>query len=292
MNKKSCLITAALIISALLTIRLTGFRLAIEDTAMNSSSEKLCGIFLTVGTVIPGMNQQASGSHIAEGRLVDNKTIVFGGIDGYFMGLVEIEEENGEKYNGLLADKEFHDGKLSINNTDNGEESSCEITFSVGTGFHQVVRLNPVYQKGDGIYYLEQGMGFMTSDVSEGAAYSQTIDNTFTETENGETKLRKASFKVNIDVVEPSDSLLIKEMNRKDEIIKYTEYDRNDPDNFTVDRNTEYVIVEEWKGRDTDAKVNRYIYSMNGSGGESPCHAWNLTEHNNIVIAKVIQFDK
>ncbi len=303
-----------LLLVMFLVTQLTGCQLAIEDATIINKSEKLCGILLTIGSDWPStldsslanmdLNVGKNGkitfdekrlasinNQEVEGQLIDNSTMKFNGVEGHFMGLIAIEE-NDIISKGLMADPEFHNGKMSVNVTDEGEENSCEITFSVGNNFNQGVHLNPVYQRGDGTYYaIRGGMGMLITGENVGTTHSQTLDNTFTNTTDGIKKQRKDSFKVNIEVVEPSDKIIIKEMNQIDELIKVTEYGYHDPENYTVEHNTDYIIVEEWENDNLDNPVTRSIYSMkNLSNNERISHLWNIPGENNIVIIKEINF--
>lgn len=309
--KRLRIILRLLLVIFLIT-QVTGCQLAIEDATKNS--KKLCGIFLTIGSDWPstmdssfenvdfkvGKNGEITldekgiaslNDQEVEGELIDNRTMKFNGVEGYFMGLIEIEED-GIQSHGLMADPEFYKGKLSINVTDAGEENSCEITFSVATSFDQGVHLNPVYQRGDGSYYaIRGGMGMLISGDNVGSTHSQTLDEAFTTSSEGTTIQRKDSFKVNIEVVEPSDKLIIKEMNQMDELIKSTEYEHDDSKDYNVDHNTDYIIVEEWENDVLDSPVNRSVYSMkNLSSDERISHLWNIPWENNLVIRKEIHF--
>lgn len=317
MSKKSYYRLLILIVSILLIIQLTGCQLAIEDSTIANKTEKLCGIFLTIGSETLPMNQPSledvdfsvnqdgqitfddkslitANSNKVEGQLIDNKTMKFNGAQGYFMGLIEIKEADGITSQGLMADKEFHEGKISINHTDESEENSCEMTFSVGKGFNEIVHMNPIYQRADGTYYTVFGnsTGFMGSGTDIGSVYSQTLDNTLTKTVDGKTITEKYSFKINVEVVEAADHIVIKEMNQDDELIKCTEYLPGDPDDFTVGAYTQYIIVED---RNTsDVVTKRSVYSINKELSESEriSHAWNLVNENNIITVKDINFVK
>lgn len=316
MNKNIFYRLIILAVSVLLITQLTGCQLAIEDTAAANKKEKLCGIFLTIGSDTLPVNQPSledvdfnvnkdgkitfeekglmSSSNKIEGQLIDNKTMKFNGVEGYFMALIETKEADGITSQGLLADNEFHGGKISINQTDKGEENSCEMTFFVGKEFQDSFYMNPIYQRGDGTYYtiLGQAMGIMGSGHDTGSVYSQTLDNTVTQTVDGKTMTEKNSFKINVEVVDSADHIVIKEMNQKDELIKYTKYLPGDPEEFTVDTNTQYIIVED--RNDSDVITKRSIYSINKEILETKrvSHAWNLMNKNNIITVKEINFVK
>jgi hypothetical protein len=168
------------------------------------------------------------------------------------------------------------------------------MTFFVGTEFQDSFYLNPIYQRGDGTYYtiIGQGMGIMGSGSNIGTVYSQTLDNTVTQTVDGKTKTEKDSFKINVEVVDSAEHIVIKEMNQKDELIKCTEYLPGDPEEFTVDANTQYIIVEDIN--DSDVITKRSIYSINKEilETERVSHDWNLINENNIITVKEINFVK
>lgn len=311
---KGLRIIIRLLLVMFLIIQFTGCQLAIEDATINNNSQKLCGLLLTIGSDWPstmdssfdnmdiniGKNGKITfydkgfasiNNQEVEGQLIDNSTMLFDGVEGYFMGLIEIEE-NGIISHGLMADPEFHNGKISSNITDEGEEDSCEITFSVDNNFNQSIHLNPVYKRGDGTYYAVKGeMGIMIPGDSVGLTHSNTFDETFITTIDGMNKKMKNSFKVNVETVEPSDKIIIKEMNQMDELVKSTEYSYDDPEEYKVNPNTNYIIVEEWENDSLDNPINRSIYSMrNISNDERISHLWNIPGEKKIVIKKEIHF--
>jgi len=322
-RNRLCFLTAILVI-LLFTIPLTGCQLAQETSTINKNTEILCGVFVTIGsasTLMEERNLEENNSEDldfsvnnngevtfddekwaslynckVEGVLSDNgASIQFSGIDGYYMGILQSKAANGDNQNTLMGDNGLHDTKFSVNSTDEGEERSCESTLSLNTEIREVIYVNPVYQRGDGTYYtiIGQQMGFMISYDSSGQVFSQTLDNAITRMDNGTTSFEKDSFKINVAIVDEAKQISIKEMSQNDELIKVTEYLRDDPEKFLVDRKTKYVIVEEVMYNDLKGNyVKRSIYSIEQKpiDNELVTHPCSFAEDNGVIGLKSIEF--
>lgn len=311
-------IIAMLLVTQLIGCKQIDFQLAKEDIEMNQNTKNLCGVFVTFGMPERPVTKQESedveftvdskgeivfdkdtlaslNTYEVDGTIVDERTIKFGDIEGYYMGLLQLEDVNGEEMRTSMADSGFHDTTFHVNVTPDGNEDICESTISVGTDFHDSVFVNPVYQRGDGTYYtiIGQEMGFSFSGNSIGSVYSQKLDNTITRTENGTTVLDKITLKVNISVVEGVDQIFIKEMNQKDELIKITEYVYDDPEEFKVDSKTKYIIVEDIiSSTSNDDKIKRSIYDLAQDDVENEwiIHPCNFMNEDNIISGRAIRF--
>lgn len=318
MSRKAGYLIILLTLGMSLVLQLTGCQLAKKDGALNRKTENLCGVFVTTGPRSTSLNEQALENmdftasnnkavtfdeedwaslymRTVEGAVSANSSIKFEGADGYFMGLIQSKNKSDQTDSTFVTDSEFHDIKVHVNLTDKGEEKSYETTLSIGTGFHEIVYMNPVYQRRDGTYYttIGQAMGSLISDQSLGNLYSSTLDNTIANTENSITHFDKITFKVNIAVVDEPKQIFIKEMNPNDELIKNTEYLLSFPEEFVVDRSTEYVIVEEVINRVPDGDyVKRSIYSLGQKdlANELICHLLNFPGENKILNSRSIQF--
>lgn len=125
---------------------------------------------------------------------------------------------------------------------------------------------NPVYQSAYGSVYATSGSGFMVNDeaYSEGSVYAQTMDATYTKTENGKTKTDSISIKLSISVMLAPDKIVILQMNANNKLLSQTEYTPGTlPEHLTLEADTEYFIMEAHK-RNTkgDVMTTREIYSQ------------------------------
>jgi hypothetical protein len=302
----------------LCTFTLAGCQLAIPTTNTNTTTDKLCGVFVTIGYRDLSMNEEAfkdtdvtinnNGEIIfdestnaalhenrIEGKISKEKhTVIFEGISGYYMGNLQEQDANGEYYNSLMCDPGLSDVKYRINATDTSEEQNGEATLYVSMKFREAFYLNPVYLTSDGSYYTllgnSQGVSF-SGEMS--TICSQTIDSAITKKIGDSSKTEKSSYKINVAVVETVTKVMMKEMNQNDELIKVTEHLPNSPDEFIVDSETSYVIVEEIL--DSSLKVNGvkrsiYLPLPRDSYETSNQHCCNFPGENGVIAQKFIKF--
>jgi len=316
-NKKRFVISLTTILILLGTITLTGCQLARPSTNGNVTSDKLCGVFVTIGYENTAMDADAlnnrnvtvdnngelsfgeaadasfNGNRI-EGNLSEDKTTVtFNGVSGYYMGNLHEEDENGEDNNRLMCDPGLGDVNYAINVTDNTEEQKGEATLDVSKKFHEPVYLNPVYLTSEGSYYTIMGNSQGSSCSGEiGTIYSQTIDSAITVKNEDSSKTESNSYKINVAIVEAAKTMVMKEMNQNDELVKATEYFATSPEEFTVDSETSYVIVEEVIDNSLMVKYKRicYVPLPKDSTETSNQHHCNFTAENGIIAPKIVKF--
>jgi|GEM_PF-2427253 len=313
-NRRLILLTTMVML--LCTITLTGCQLAIPTTDMNVTSDKLCGVFVTIGyyaindealndmdvtinnngkiSFNESVNASLSGNRI-EGKITEDKnTVIFDGICGYYMGSLQVQDENGEYYNSLMCDPGLSDVKYAINVTDNSEEQNGEATLYVSRNFHESFYLNSVYLTSDGSYYTILGCAQGASFFGDmGTICTQTIESALTMKNDDSSKTERSSYKINVAVVEAVKKTVIKEMNQNDELVKVTEYLPNSPEEFTVDSETSYVIVEEVLDSFSTVKgVKRSVYVplSRDSFETSNQHQCYFPGENGIIAQELIKF--
>ena len=128
-----------------------------------------------------------------------------------------------------------------------------------------------------------------------GTAYSKSLDNSYSTTIDGKTTTKKECYKVHIISADEAEQIFIKEMNEEDELIKTTEYFIDSPEEFVVDDNTAYVIVEELMDNYfTGPYVKRSIYSLvqETSTDSTVSHNCHFSEENGIIGLKMVEFKK
>ncbi len=266
------------------TCILYGCQLAQEDDFTAHESERMCGIFVTIGLDTAKLyNEQQKNAQFKinsqgklevlnmnpasmeiEGIMTGDGHVKFGEYQGYYMGEGEVIDTNGKKQPTNFADPGFYDVKCAYNEKDNGKDISFEGTLAIKKNSMKIIHMNPVYQRGDGSLYtiLGQNMGYSSSGNSSGMVLSQTFANTTTS--SGSSRLVKkenTSFKVNIAMVDEATQIMIKEMNSKDELINATEYFPDSPEEYVVDPKAYYILVEERNHNKTD-NIKRYIYNL------------------------------
>lgn len=302
-RRKTCFLIALLILS---TSFLSGCQLAKETMAVNHNTENLCGLFVTIGNDIgdafvsrdvnlnsKGELEISSSNDTIEGVMKDGH-VKFGDIPGYYMGLVEVDLNNSMN-NCYGADKGFNDLNVAVNSKDGIDENSYKATITISSKTQKLVDINPVYIREDGSIYTVPGqdVGYMNYGTSSGEIYSQTISDEESSTQGGIVKAEKKSFTVTLVVADEAKQVMIKEMNQKDELIKTTLYSQEDSDDFIVNPNTSYVIVEEQMTNSANNEyTNRSAYSISNNNfiGEYVSHTCKYPGEGGVIGTKTIRF--
>ena len=90
---------------------------------------------------------------------------------------------------------------------------------------------------------------------SEGMGFSQTIDETHTITQNGESKEYTNSVTVSVQVVYPPTKIVVLQMDQDNGVISRTEYLPEEmPDAIVPGAGCEYILVESYK-RTLDGEI-------------------------------------
>lgn len=103
----------------------------------------------------------------------------------------------------------------------------------------------------------------------------------------------KKTFAVTVVIAEEAKQVVIKEMDHMDSLIKSTPYTRESDDDFILEPNTSYIIVEELMTDDHNSPyINRNIYNPIDTPGvsEKPSHACRFPDDNGVIGAKLIRF--
>ena len=282
-------------------VTMSGCQLALEKTSSDENTDEICGIFVTIG-------QGNSIDKKIEGTVAKDGTANFGGLDGYYMGLVEYYDEHNESVKGMSA-KGLHDNNFSVfvdgsmntmladgkvDPSINIEEQTCEATLYLTSNKRGVSRMNPVYHRKDGSYYigLSETPGFMFEGNGPGNKLTQTLNKTYTTTEDGKTHTSKINLILHIEAFDEAKQIFIKQMNQNDELIRTTQYFRDDPDIFIVDSAAKYVIVEEDTiNAEKGETVNRYIYDLDKVIDDSEKgHTCHFADEKGVISDKKLQF--
>ena len=271
MNKKTFLICLVL----LLTISLCGCQLAKED-GLEVENDRLIGVFITPeyldlfdfdsymqdnissimkkgGNITIEQDEKYQGRIYAELKPMifdDSESdetpevleYVFEELEGIPFFRYEVTQTDFEPYSAISSVDYLNDTHLYI-----GDETSIEGTIYVmpNKGFHAYYT-NPVYQSNDGQVYLTAGTGIsLSGDTSERAAFTQTLEEKRTITENGEEVEEKFKVTIKIAVKHPTVSINIVQMDAESNIVLSQEYMPDTmPGELKFSKDTSYVIVE------------------------------------------------
>lgn len=317
-NKRLCYLFIMIILVSLSTLLFTGCQLALETTETEVIEDNLCGVFVTLGDSVRSVyHKEQDGSNLQFSSFInptdtelnfsqqtlrvdgvtaeDGSTVDFP-MDGYFIGFNRTLLEDGTPCTSLTGGEGLSDVKFAVNSKDEVEETlTCEATLYVNTDFKEIVHLNPVYQDKSGTYYIlpDQVSGNSFSGATIGSVFTQNIDHTTTETYGDRTITEKRAFTLHVSIVDEVDQVFIKEMNDKDELIKITESFPASPEEFVVDPNTSYVIVEEYLSNTEKGNlIKRSIYSPlpKDSNETSNYHYSNFAGEKGRINQKLIKF--
>ncbi len=304
-NVKIRLLMLVLILS---TCLLSGCQLARDTASIKQATESLCGVFVTIND---DMNYSLSNHEIkvnSKGELefidlsssqtiegvMEDGHVTFGDTPGYYMGLVEIDLNNSMN-NCSGTDIGFRDTKYFVNSTDGMEEHSHEATITISRKTDKIIKMNPVYVRSDGSIYtiLEQNGGYVYTGSSGAQMYTQTLSDEKSTTQGSMVKKEKKAFIIHVAMVDEAKHVLIKEMNREDSLIKTTIFTQTDAEDFIVDSNTSYVIVEELMTDNNDKDyIARSVYSLEDKDltEEYISHTCSFPVENGIIGVKNIRF--
>lgn len=293
---------------AVLLCALAGCQLAQESAGPNPYEDRLVGVFLTTEyldlfdfeSYLNDNLAGFSGGEIVmdgdaekyQGRLyatlatrtltseetdetIETEEYVFEGVEGipYFSATVSATDEYGS-YKTSISDPAISDGKMNLFYGDEANSTTLEGTVYVSPiSRERTYYFNPVYQSADGSVYLVAGSGFMIGDwtASEGEQYAQTMDATYSVTENGETKTESTSVKLSISVMFAPEKIVILQMDADSKRLSRMEYTPGElPQTFAPEPDAAYLVVETHK-RDATGNVTvaRGIYGKDAESVET-----------------------
>lgn len=297
---------SAFFLTAIMLSVLAGCQLAREDAGTDNNEDRLIGVFLTteyldlfnmegylndnIGRFTSGEIDMDSTAKKYQGRLyaelrpktltntetgeeVTTEEYIFPGVEGitYFSASVPAAAEH-EGYVTSRSDEAISDGHTNLNYGDKGNSTAMEGTVFVSPNHAQTYYYNPVYQSSDGRVYAITGSGFFAAGVQdEGSVYSQTLDATYTTTENGKSTTESISVKISISVMNPPGKIVVMQMGADSSVVLRTEYIPGEmPKTIVPEKNTEYIVVETHKtGSNGDDFITRNLYSKDAESLET-----------------------
>ncbi len=296
-------------IALCIVISLTGcIQLALEDAGETGKQDRLIGIFITQeyldlfdtesylmdhlsgkGTkdpvIIDTSNNKYQGrlyAVLTERRLTDEITgrpfnireFVFEDVKGipFFSARVP-EGLDDPGFTSTGSDEAISDGHSALHYGDDEESTSLEGTLYVSAGEEHTYYINPVYQSADGsVYILSGNGGHMTGGIrSEGAVFSQTLEENITTVENGHEKRINLSVKISLSVMIPPEKIVLSYMSKDHTKILQEEYVPGKlPKSIVPETGTEYIIVETYKQDEQgQQKITRTLIDKNKNNFET-----------------------
>lgn len=195
------------------------------------------------------------------GETITRQEYVFGDIEGFSYFTVT-KYENDSSYTALYGDDVFSEGNTSLTSTDNGKNIKIEGTIYMLPNIDTVFYMNPVYQSASGEIYAMQGQGISGSMGTEGSDFSQTLEASYTVTEDQSTRTDSTSVEISISVLYEPVNIEVIEFDENNEIVASNEYTPGEvPKNINLMPDTEYIVVTTQKTKPQDGFVySREIY--------------------------------
>ena len=312
-------IGAIILINIILILMLSGCQLAkSNDSALRKNPDVLCGVFVTLRDTSLPMEERklddieftnengvmtisedsmnALFSRKVEGTLSEDKlSIDFNGVEGSYIGL--IHSDTGKKEDSVMTTTNggFHDVKVSVNSSDTTSSYVYEATLYVSTAFNDIVKMNPVYITNEGTYYtdLGQAQGASSSGNAPGQMFTQTLENSSTKTTGKSSITESVKFTIHVKIIDPIEEVLIKEMNEQDELIKTTSLTKASEEEYIVDREARYIIVEEFLAKESSQpSPQRSIYTLPDelTREDYITHTIHFEGENGAIDSKMILF--
>ncbi len=260
-----------------LTFLLTGCRLAQPESGSYTESDRLVGVFVTTeyldlfhtdewlqdnaGSLVDGGTVTIPNTNAYQGRIYAQpveETVTNSSGETHTTRSYEFPELNGM----VLAGYRITEGDHTYQSLDVGE-GICEVHNAVralneetvyeltGTIFvacntgSVIFYLNPVYQTSSGEVYVVSGSG-LQFDSSLGGEASQSVSDSVTTTENGESKTSSTKIEVKMRCIELADKIILIQMDSSNNELARAEFlPGKMPEEFTPLENTAYLIIEE-----------------------------------------------
>lgn len=214
---------------------------------------------------------------------------VFEGIEGipFFLASVAANDMSQGYWTTIMENNVF-DAKVMIN--DGGGE--MEGTIYLGLDIEGIFYLNPVYQTTDHKVYMLAGESIYLSSGSAGS-FSYDITESSKIIEGGKEKKVTNKAKLTLDRMDPTTTIVFKEMDQSDQLVASTEIKRGAiPETIYLYETTEYIIVEEYSvSVDGQPITKRSILEMDDSSG-SMTYECRFINEKGYAEGAVIQFER
>lgn len=190
------------------------------------------------------------------GEAVRGGEYVFEGLNGirFFAPVIAGSSGQGD-YTTFTAEEGISDTAFNLFSGDTEEKTELKGTIYCVPSGRMEIYCNPVYQTEAGGVYVCSGQGFIVDGIdAEGNAFSQTLDETTTITQNGESKTASTAVTVEVSIMFPPEKIVVLEIGRDHGVLGRTEYEPGTlPEAIHPKAGTDYILVETYK-RDPEGK--------------------------------------
>lgn len=184
------------------------------------------------------------------GESSEHEEYVFEEVKGMAFYAAKMPSPDGQDfYTSSVGDEAIGNTNIHLNVADEGETITLEGTIYIG--IHPtatpVFYMNPIYQTPSGEVYLLAGSGFSFNANLDGSSGSQTLDESTSQTENGQTKTYTAKLKMTYEVHIIPQRVTLLEMSAAHEKLKTHDFQVSDlPQELVLSDETAYLIAETW----------------------------------------------
>lgn len=269
---------------------LSGCSLAIEDAGTATSGDRLVGVFITDEALdlfdveayfedhpsVFKSNEEVminpSGKYvnklyatIDKNESMDTKdwNISFEGVEGEYIIQAVWFDEDGEKYYDYLASDAVCDRLTNISGSDEDEDIEVSFTLYTQPGqedpdiFDFVYYANPIYQTGDGEFYLVGDNFGIAAMAVEGDNRAITYSDQITTTEELKTTTEKFSVTVTYQTMYKPNKITLCQMDENHQLIKRDNYEPGKlPEKIQAEKDAAYFMIETEK---TDGEGKTHI---------------------------------
>lgn len=255
----------------LTTVFLSGCQLAKDEDAaqggdLTVNKDRLIGVYITTEHVNPEAWEQPADpeefprlnavlksvahKNPETGEPSEHEEYVFEEVKGMAFYIAKMPSPDGQEfYNSSIGDEAIGNTNIHLNVADEGETITLEGTLYIG--IHPtatpVFFMNPIYQTPSGEVYLLSGSGFSFNANLDGSSGAQTLEESTSQTENGQTKTYTAKLKMTYEVHTIPQRVTLLEMSAAHEILKTYRFPVSDlPQELVLSDETVYLIAETW----------------------------------------------
>ncbi|MGI6249038.1 MAG: hypothetical protein ACOYJX_06510 [Acutalibacteraceae bacterium] len=265
-NKKSVFISLLVPVILIVSFVLGFFNIVtFSDSDNELENARLVGVFITrerpvfseIDSYLKKTAEKCEDrlyAELVDKRLTDeageesmSKEYIFEGIEGYRM--MEVKIGDGDSgYKSLIVDEEISQVSIAKDLDDNGEKVAMRGTVNfLNERSDSVFYSNPVYQNAEGKVFALRGTG-MTPEGVDGPGSSFRCKSILTEEKNisdaNEEKVREINIEINFSGMEKPKSFTLVQFDKNSKELMRTEFNHgNLPEQFTVQKGTEYIIV-------------------------------------------------
>lgn len=240
-----------------LCVCLSGCQLAREELK-ETAPDRLIGVFVTR----KHLETDESGRLYAT---AEDETYSFPGAAGVcYIAARQTDPATGDVRLVTGSDNAVSDAHSGIHTSDDAEGITLEGTLFVVPSPEDVFYMNAVYQSADERVYAVRGNGFMAGDIqNNGIAYTHTLKENSTITENGQSKTYSLSVSLSISFMPAPEEITLLQMDAEHRVLESDAYAPGSvPEKLSALPDAAYILVETRGRKRSGAEaISRALYA-------------------------------